>query len=458
MNIMDDNKRNRTKDEFLVLLISISIPIIIQNLIGSSLNMIDTLMIGQVGENEIAAVGIANQLYLLILWGFTGICGGGMIFMSQFWGQKDIVRIRKTLALVLITTITFGVLVTTIIEIIPNTIIGFFTPNIEVIKLGSDYIRIVALTYIISAFTFSYGFASKSIGKTRLPMIASIWGVVVNIVLNTIFIFGIGPIPAMGVVGAAWATVIARLVEAIILVGAIYIKKDVLAIKINDMISIPKNLVQMVWKPIFLVTLSEILWALGAILYTAAYGIVGSHALAAVQISNTIINFLFVIIHGMAVAAATLVGNKIGENKIDVAKEYASRIVKICIIIGIGITLSLLLAADPIVNTFAVSDAVKQASKKILYIMGICITLRVYNSLMTIGILRGGGDTLVSFLIEIGTMWLIGVPLSFMAAIWWRWPIEWVVACVLGEWVTKFILCQIRFHSGKWIHNVVVKS
>lgn len=455
MNIMNDNKKNRTKDEFLVLLISVSIPIIIQNLIGSSLNMIDTLMIGQVGENEIAAVGIANQLYLLILWGFTGICGGGMIFMSQFWGKKDVVRIRQTLALVLITTITFAVLITAIIEIMPSTIIGFFTANTEVVKLGSDYIRIVAITYIISAFTFSFGFASKSIGKTRLPMIASIWGVVFNIILNGIFIFGIGPIPAMGVVGAAWATVIARLVEAIIVVGGIYIKKDVLALKMTDMISIPTNLIRMVWKPIFLVTLSEILWALGAILYTAAYGIVGAQALAAVQISNTIINFLFVIIHGMAIAAATLVGNKIGENKIDVAKEYAKRIVKICSIIGIGITLSLLLAADPIVNTFAVSDAVKQASKKILYIIGLCIILRVYNSLMTIGILRGGGDALASFLIEIGTMWFIGVPLSFMAAIWWRWPIEWVVACVLGEWVTKFILCQIRFRSGKWIRNVV---
>lgn len=454
MNIMNKFNKNKIKDEFLVLLISISIPIIIQNLIGSSLNMIDTLMIGQVGENEIAAVGIANQLYLLILWGFTGICGGGMIFMSQFWGQKDMVRIRKTLAFVLMTALAFGMVITAIIEIIPATIIGFFTPNAQVIKLGSDYIRIVAITYIISAFTFSFGFASKSIGQTRLPMLASIWGVVVNIVFNTILIFGIGPIPAMGVVGAAWATVIARFVEAIILVGAIYLKKDVLAINMRDIISIPKSLVKKVWKPIFIVTLSEILWALGAVLYTVAYGMVGSQALAAVQISNTIINFLFVIIHGMAIAAATLVGNKIGENKIDLAKEYASRIVKICIFIGLGITLSLLLAAGPIVNMFAVSDAVKEASKKILYIIGVCIIFRVYNSLMTIGILRGGGDALVSFLIEIGTLWFIGVPLSFMAAMWWKWPIEWVVACVLGEWVTKFILCQVRFRSGKWIRRV----
>ena len=455
MNIITSQNGKKTKDEFWTLLISVSIPIIIQNLIGSSLNMVDTLMIGQVGESEIAAVGIANQIYLLILWGLTGICGGGMIFISQFWGKKDIDRIRKMQGLVLMITIIFSAIITAVVEIAPNTIVGFFATDSEVIKLGSDYIKIVAITYIISAFTFSYGFASKGIGQTRMPMMASIWGVVVNVVLNTIFIFGLGPVPAMGVVGAAWATVIARLVEAIILIGSIYIKKDILAIGIKHIIGIPKSLIRMAWKPIFMVTLSEIMWALGAILYTVAYGIIGSQAIAAVQISNTVINFLFVIIHGMAIAAAALVGNKIGENKIDVAKEYAGKVVKVCSIVGIAITMFLLLAADSIVNLFAVSDMVKATSKNILYIMGIPIILRVYNSLMTIGILRGGGDTLAAFLIEIGTMWLVGVPLAFVAAIYWKMPIEWVVACVLAEWVTKFILCQIRFRSGKWIRSVV---
>lgn len=455
MNIITSYKEKKIKDEFWRLLIAVSVPIIIQNLIGSSLNMVDTLMIGQVGENEIAAVGIANQIYLLILWGLTGICGGGMIFISQFWGKKDTDRIRKMLGLILMITITFSVIITAIVEISSKTIIGFFTTDFEVIKAGSDYIQIVAITYIISAFTFSYGFASKGIGRTRIPMIASIWGLVVNIVLNTILIFGVGPIPAMGVVGAAWATVIARLVEAIILIGSIYIKKDILAIGLEHIIHIPKNLIRMAWKPIFLVTLSEIMWALGAILYTVSYGIIGSQAIAAVQISNTVINFLFVIIHGMAIAAATLVGNKIGENKIDMAKKYAGRIVKICSIIGIGITIFLILAADPIVNMFAVSDTVKVTSKNILYIMGVSIILRVYNSLMTVGILRGGGDTLAAFLIEIGTMWLVGVPLTFVAAVHWKLSIEWIAACVLAEWVTKFILCQIRFRSGKWVRNVV---
>lgn len=455
MNAITLKKNKKIKDEFWTLLISVSIPIIIQNLIGSSLNMVDTLMIGQVGENEIAAVGIANQIYLLILWGLTGICGGGMIFISQFWGKKDMGRIREMLGLIVVITIAFSAVITAVVEFTPNTIIGFFTTDYEVIKLGSDYIKIVAITYIISAFTFSYGFASKGIGHTRIPMVASIWGLVVNVILNTIFIFGFGPIPAMGVVGAAWATVIARLVEAIILMGSIYIKKDILAIGIRHVIRIPKKLMTTAWKPIFYVTLSEVMWALGAIMYTAAYGIIGSHAIAAVQISNTVINFLFVIIHGMAIAAAALVGNKIGENKIDMAKEYAGRIVKVCALVGVGITMFLVLAADPIVNMFAVSEVVKIASKNILYIMGITIILRVYNSLMTVGILRGGGDTLAAFFIEVGTMWLVGVPLAFIAARHLKLSIEWVTVCILGEWVTKFILCQIRFRSGKWIRSVV---
>lgn len=452
MNRVQEYKNN---DPFWGLLISIAIPIIIQNLIGSSLNMIDTLMIGQVGEIEIAAVGIANQIYLLILWGLTGICSGGMIFISQFWGKKDIKNIQKMLGLVLIIGTIFTAIIILIIETFPNTIIGFFTQSPEVIESGVAYIRVVAITYIISAFSFSYGFASKGIGQTRIPMIASIWGVVANIVLNTIFIFGMGPIPAMGVVGAAWATVIARLIEAVILIGNIYIKEDILAIRIKHIVEIPKNLILTAWQPILFVTLNEVLWAMGAILYTVAYGSIGPQALAAVQISSTVINFLFVVIHGMATAATTLVGNKIGENKFDLAKDYANRIVKICCMLGIVITIILLLAMDPIVNMFAVSEGVKQASKKILYITGIPLTLRVFNSLMTIGILRGGGDAKAAFIIEVGTIWLVGVPLSFAAALWWKLPIEWVVAGVLGEWITKFILCSIRFRSGKWIRSVV---
>lgn len=452
MNLIQQYKN---KDPFWTMLFVVSIPIIIQNLIGSSLNMIDTLMIGRLGEIEIAAVGIANQIYLLILWGLTGICSGGMIFISQFWGKKDVENIRKMLALILMIGTIFSFTVIIAIEVFPNRIIGFFTDSEEVIVAGVAYIRVVAITYIISAFSFAYGFASKAIGKTRMPMIASIWGVIANIVLNTVFIFGVGPIPAMGVVGAAWATVIARLIEAIILVGSIYKSKDILAVQLKDIGSIPRNLMITAWKPILFVTLSEIMWALGAILYTVAYGKIGPQALAAVQISNTIINFLFVIIHGMAIASTTLVGNKIGENNLELAKEYAWRIVKVSLFIGIIITIILMIVIDPIVSIFAVSDGVKLASKKILYITGIPLILRVFNSLMTVGILRAGGDTLVGFIIEIGTMWLIGVPLSFVAVLKWQLPIEWVVACVLGEWVTKFILCSIRFHSGKWIRSVI---
>lgn len=437
-------------------LMIIAVPIILQNLIGSSLNMIDTLMVGMVGENELAAVGLANQVFLLILMGITGITGGTAIFTSQFWGKGDIENIRRMLGICLISVVGITTIGKIFVLIFPYQIMRFFTPDTIVINLGAQYLRVVAISYIFTAITFSYSFSLRSIGRTALPMVVSIIAVLINVICNYIFIFGHFGAPALGVVGAALGTVIARIVETTILVGVVYLRKGVLAAKFKELIDISKEMMARVTMPVVFVVLNELCWGLGMVVYSAAYGHIGAGAVASVQISSTVANLSTVLVFGLAGAASTMVGNKIGEGEEAVGKLYAKRIAILSMLFAVILSSILALSSRAIVGLFAVSPQVASASLTILYITSGILVLRTFNVVMIVGILRGGGDAKVALYIELITMWFVGVPMALLGAFILKWPIEAVFAIVALEEVVKFILCLYRFKSGKWAHNIIL--
>lgn len=436
-------------------LLMIAVPITFQNLIGSSLNMIDTFMIGMVGENEIAAVGLANQMFLLILMAIVGISSGTSIFISQFWGKKDVVSIRKMLGVALIGVTGTTLIATGIVLAFPHQVMAFFTPDEAVINLGAQYLTVVSISYIFTAITFAYSFSLRSIGETKLPLLVSIIAVLINIVCNYVFIFGKLGMPALGVAGAALGTTIARICETIILVSIIYGRKGVLAAKVSELVAVSKQLVFRVIKPIILVTLNEMCWGLGMVVYAAAYGHISAGAAASVQIAHTITNVSTVMIFGMSSAAATMVGNKIGEGQEEKGRLYAKRIAVMAAICGVVISGILALSAGGIVSAFSVSPEVAHSSQIILYITAAVLVLRTFNVTMIVGVQRGGGDAKMGLVIEATTMWLVGVPMALLGSFVLRWPVEAVVAIVSLEEVAKSIFCMYRFKSGKWVHNII---
>lgn len=436
-------------------LIIIAIPITLQNLIGSSLNMIDTLMIGMVGENQLAAVGLANQFFLVVLMGITGIGSGVAIFTSQFWGKKDILNIRRMLGFSLIGVMITTTIATIFVLIFPRQIMRFFTPDAEVVRLGAQYLRVVSLSYIFTAITFAYSFSLRSIGDTTLPMIVSIIAVLINIVFNYIFIFGHFGAPELGVAGAALATTISRVVETIVLVSVVYVRKGVLAAKFKELVDISKDMISRIVVPVTFVLLNELCWGLGMVVYSAAYGHISAGAAASVQISNTVANLSTVLVFGLAGAAATMVGNKIGEGKEEEGKLYATRIAVISVLFAIVLSSVLALSSGAIVSLFAVSAKVASASRTILYITSGILILRTVNVIMIVGIMRGGGDAKAALIIEIVTMWFVGVPMALLGSFVLKWPVEAVVAIVSLEEAAKFVLCIYRFSSGKWVHNII---
>lgn len=436
-------------------MIGIALPIALQNLITSSLNMVDTVMIGELGEAQIAAVGLANQYFFLFAVIMFGINSGAAIFVAQFWGKEDVQNIRRILGIALISGGVLSTLFTLGALLAPGTILRVFTEDLKVIEMGSEYLRVIALSYFITGVSLTYSFACRSIGHAKLPMVVSAIALGSNTILNYILIFGNFGFPALGVKGAAIATVIARVIEVTVLLVVIYKNNYPLAGKLHEFLDLNKEFLSKFFKTTTPVILNEGFWSLGISMYSAAYARIGTEAIASVQISNTVQNIFMVVSMGLGNACAVMIGNKIGSGDEETAVDYAKRFSIIGPLVGVVIGVALIVFSPFVLRLFSVSPAVYAASRKILIVMGLLMAIKIFNIILIVGIFRSGGDTKFSMFLEMGSVWLVGVPLAFFGARVLMLPVYLVVALVAIEEVVKMLIGMPRFISRKWVRNVV---
>ena len=436
-------------------LMKIAIPIILQNLISSSLNMIDTIMIGRVGTVELAAVGVATQFFFFNIVALVGGCSGYCIFIAQYWGRQDIASIKKYLGIILLYALSVGLLFSLIGFFFAEKIILLFNDDPNVVRLGAVYIRTLAFGTLFSGLTYAFGFASRSIENAFLPMIASTIALVTNTFLNYVLIFGHFGAPALGVKGAALATLFARILEAAIILVYVYGKHTPLAVKPSDFDFHPAFLLQD-WRTVLPVMLNELCWGLATIVYTAAYGRIDTDALASIQIANTVQNLFLIFGMGVSGATATMVGNTIGRGLTKRAETYAYRSILLCMVIGVLLTVVIIISA-PLFIWFYNLDSAQVANDALLMIriLALSMPVKLVNITVIMGVLRAGGDVVFSLLFESCTMWFIGVPLAFIGALALKWPVYLVYALVIVEEVIKFVLCLWRSFSGKWMKILV---
>lgn len=441
--------------KFIKTLMLLAIPIILQSLVTASLNLLDNLMIGSLGENEIAAVGISNQFYMLYYYTIMGITLGAGIFMSQFWGKKDVTSIHKFLGISLvvgmISTIFFAILA----FFFPEMIMKIFIDENIVIEQGVAYLKMVALSYIFTTVSLSYAAALRSIGQTKIPMYGSLVGLVFNGILNYIFIFGKFGAPVMGVAGAALGTTVSRFMELAFILFIIYKNKNVVAGKILQLLDFNFNLVKRYFITATPVVFNDVMWIAGITAYFIAYSKLGINATATMQIANTINNVFNIFGIGIASASAILIGNKIGAGKEEDAKEDAIKISVFGVLIGIVIGVFFFFLAPFIAMLFKITPETYHNVIVVLRVMAIVLPLRFFGITQIIGVLRGGGDVMYAIVTELVAVWLIGVPLSFVGAGYFRFPITIVYILVCLEEPFKAVATYPRLRSGKWIKNLV---
>lgn len=440
-------------------LFSIALPIMLQNLLSTSLSFLDTLMIGQLGQEQIAAVGIANQVYFLISLFFFGIASGTSIFLSQYYGSGEFDKMKKTISLA--TTICFvGSIAMAIFSYIkPDFIIHFFSTDAPVVESGRTYMRIVAPSYIFAAISSTLSIGFRSINKAKVPLLISLVSLTMNAVGNWLLIFGIGPFPALGVAGGALSTLIARLLEMIILIVLIWRKDgEVFAFKTKDDFIWNKSFLSFFIKTSMPVLLNEVLWSLGMTLYKVAFASLGTEALATVNITESIANFFFIAMLGIGNGTTILIGNVLGTGDKETALRWADKIVILSLFTGVLMGTLEFMMAPLFASWFNVGASVSAAAILSLRIQALMQPMKSLNMTTVVGILRAGGDTRYALFAELAGVYLVGVPCSFLGAKVLGLSIPMIYLLLGLEELEKFIAGIIRVRSKKWANVLTDKA
>jgi putative MATE family efflux protein len=435
-------------------LIHFALPIATQNLLMSSLNLVAVVMIGQLGETSVAAVGLANQVFFLLQLVLFGINSGSAMFTAQLWGKRDLPNIRRVLSLGMLLGLGAASIFFVLAEFFPEAVLGIYTKDPAVVALGAQYLQIFGWAFPFVAVSFVFAAVLRSTGNVRLPMLVSLTALGFNTIGSYVLIFGKFGFPALGVEGAAISALLARVLECSVLVGFVYFHRLPIALHLQDLLQLDLGFIKRVFRPILPVILNETFWSFGITAYNVVYARISTDAIAAMNIVSPIDNMSFVLISGIANATAIMVGNKIGEGKEETAYRYAGRSIVVAVATAFFIGSQLLLWSDYIFGLYKVDPEVISDAHKVLTILALMLWIRSINSTIVVGILRSGGDTVFSFVLDGVIIWLVGVPCAFMAAFVFDLPVYWVYFSVMSEEILKCGLGLNRFFSRKWIHNM----
>ncbi|MBI5294541.1 MAG: MATE family efflux transporter [Chloroflexi bacterium] len=440
---------------FIRTMLSIAVPVAFQQLISALLNMVDVLMVGQLGETAIAALGLANQVFFLFILFLFGVTSGMAIFTAQYWGKGDVASIRLVLGISLTISVLVSGLFTVAALVFPETIMGFYTQDREVIELGASYLRIVGISYVMVAIVTSYIAILRSVTLVALAAFVTVVALVLKTGLGYMLIFGLGGFPAMGVRGAATATALGWTFELVLLLVLVYTQKTPLAANPLTFFRFDRVFLFKVLKTSMPAAINEVFWSFGITVYNAVYAHIGTDAIAAININATIEELFFVLFIGMGNACSVMVGNKIGAGEKEVSYEYGRRFLNMGVLGALIAGGVVVLIREPYIALYDISTSAADNVRMLMLFFSMSLWLRVHNFMLFIGALRAGGDTRYTMFMEIFSIWVVGVPMALLGGFVFHLPVYWVYVMVLAEEAVKAVVIQFRFRSRKWIHDLV---
>ena len=455
---MKKDKTLIAKESLYKTLRRVALPIAVQSLIAASLNLVDNLMVGKLGDTELTAVGLSTQFFFVFWMVLFGFNGGTSTYIAQFWGKGDIIGIRRVTGIAVSASFLVGILFFCAAAFFPHVVLGIFTDNQAVLALGIDFVRYGSVIFLAWSVVVPLTAVLKATQQTSLPLKISIAVFGTNTVLCLILIFGLFGFPRLGVMGACVATVTSRILELILYIIVIFGRKNIVAGPLREFFSWDRILIRRVFANAIPTTLNEAFWGIGTSLYNAAYGRVGTGIVefAAVQAGNTILNLFALVCFSIGDAMLILVGEQLGKGDLKEGDRLAGRILRIAVLLGLiagGLLLALSRFIIQLFDHFTPEGL--RYTQLILIIYGVVLVFKIFNGAMITGVLRAGGDTRFAMFAEMGTVWLYGVPVVFILALWIQWPIYLIVLCVQCEEVIKAIILFHRYRSKKWLKNLV---
>lgn len=442
------------KDSFYRRVFVLVLPMALQNLINVGVSATDVIMLGRVGEKVLSGCSMGGQVFWILSLFLFGSTSGASVLIAQYWGKKNLEAIEKIMGIVVLLTMSIGLLFMAVSLLIPDKLMLLFTNDAEIIEQAVLYLRIVAYTYPLSAFTMAYLNMLKSIERVAVSTVVYGSSLLVNILVNAVLIFGLMGVPAMGIQGAAIGTLTARLVELGILIFYVNQYKPEVRVKWKYVIHTDAVL----WKDFFYfaspVILNEVLWGAGYSANTAIVGRLGSGVVAANSVVQVTRQLSMVVGFGIASAAAIMIGKAIGEGRKDVAEDYGRKFTILGLLCGIGGAAVILLLRPVIVWGMGFTGETERYLNLFLCMMSAYVIGQSVNSTWVVGVFRSGGDTRFGMILDMTTMWFGSIIVSALAAFVFHCPIPVVYAFLLSDEFIKVPFCLWRYRKKVWLRDV----
>lgn len=444
-----------TKDRsFYKSLFHMLIIVALQNIVAYSVNMADNIMLGSYSQNALSGAATVNQVFFMVQQFALAIGNSLVVLASQYWGENRTEPIRKLSGIALRLGIICSAVIIIICAFFPDWLLGIFTNSPEIIAEGKMYLTLIQWTFVLFILTNVLMAVLRSVGTVKISFYISVVSLIVNVAINYCLIFGRFGLPEMGIRGAAVGTFVARILEfAIVLIYILKIDKKLHLFQ-KELFLIDKELRRDYTKVCIPIMCSQVLWGVSVPMQTAILGHLSADAIAANSVATTFYQYLKVIVIAMSSTSAVMIGNAIGRGDMKRIKSDSRTLAVIDVLIGLVLGIALILMRRPLLSMYNLSDNATTMALHLIVIMGFIMVGMSYQMPVSFGIIQGGGDAKFTMKMNMISTWCIVMPLSFMAAFWWKLPVELVVIIIQSDQIFKGLPTFIRMRSYKWIKKL----
>lgn len=434
-------------------ILKLTLPIVIQNLLSAAVSSADVIMLNYVDQSAISAVSLAAQYTNILFMVYYGLGTGATMLCAQYYGKRDLQAIRVIEGIALRFSLSLSALFAVLVLVCPQMLMKLFTNDTTLIELGATYLRVMSIAYLCWGVTEVYLSILRSVGKVQISMMLNILAFTLNIFLNAAFIFGLFGAPKLGVLGVAIATAASRVAELVVCIIVSLCSKE---IRLNPMYMFTSNkvLLEDFVKLSLPALANDVVWGTAFSMYSVIMGHLGNDAVAANSIVTVVRSFGTTFCFAIASGSSILLGNIIGENRMEDARVCAKKAMKLTVISGVlgGV---IILCAAPFVLRFAdLTDTAMHYLKYMLLINSYYVLGAAVNTTLIAGVFRAGGDSKFGFVCDTIDMWCYAVPLGFIAAFVFKLPVLWVYFLLCTDEFMKWPWVIRRYKSEKWLNNI----
>ena len=444
---------------FWINILGVALPIALQNLITMATSMMDSIMLGRADDTGVllSAATLANQPFFILSLVTFGLGGAASVLCAQYWGRGELSPVRALFSIILKVALVVGALFGAAVLLFPTLILSLYTPRAELIEAGASYLRIIGFAYMIFAVSNTAVCTLRGIELVLISVVSGVASFVTNVFLNWVLIFGHLGAPALGIRGAALATLTARVLEFVIVMTYLFGVDRRLRLRPRDFMRFNRVLAGDLFRTGTLVVLNELCWSVTMSVQAAILGHVTYAAgdpVAANSIASILQQLSTTFIFGFAGAAAVLVGKAIGEGDREKAVRRAHTFQLTSFLLGLLACGFILLIREPFIGLYDIPAATRTLARELVSVTAVVTIFVSMATTMIVGILRGAGDVRFCMVIEAGLLWLLATPAAFLAAMVFRWPVPVVLLCMKLDEPTKTLACCLRMRDDRWVTNV----